>query len=153
MVKITYKGETREIPKRYLPDTLSKADRQKQIKSIFEKANRPKVKVPKRKSKWTIAFDSKYGDAIDKLKGGRSKRNIAKVSGIPFKAIDEVYKKAEGAYYSSGSRPNQSATSWALGRTYAYIMGGEAVRRLDKHITDKYNVKFSIKTIKTKRGY
>ena len=146
MVKITYKGETRNIPKRYIPDTLSKADRQKQIKSIFEKTNRPKVVVKKRKSKWTIAFDKEYGKEIDKLKGGRSKRNIAKVSGVPFKAIDEVYKKAEGAFYSSGSRPNQSATSWALGRTYAYIMGGKAVRKLDDHITKKYSVKFKIKT-------
>jgi hypothetical protein len=146
MVKITYKGETRNIPKRYIPDTLSKADRQKQIKSIFEKTNRPKVDIKKRKSKWTLSFDKEYGKEIDKLKGGRSKRNIAKVSGIPFKAIDEVYKKAEGAFYSSGSRPNQSATSWAFGRTYAYIMGGKAVRKLDDHITKKYSVKFKIKT-------
>ncbi len=145
MVKITYKGETRNIPKRYIPDTLSKADRAKQIKSIFEKTNRPKVEVKKKRSKWTIKFDNEYGKKIDKMKGGRSKRNIAKVSSIPFKAIDEVYKKAEGAFYSSGSRPNQSATSWALGRVYAYIMGGEAVRRLDKHITEKYKVKFKIK--------
>lgn len=145
MVKITYKGETRNIPKRYLPDTLSPADRKKQIKSIFEKTNRPKVDVKQKKSKWTTAFDNKYGKEIDKMKGGRTKRNIAKVSGIPFKAIDEVYKKAEGAFYSSGSRPNQSATSWARGRTYAYIMGGEAVRRLDNHITKKYKVKFEIK--------
>ena len=34
MVKITYKGETRDIPKRYIPDSLSPADRKKQIKSI-----------------------------------------------------------------------------------------------------------------------
>lgn len=148
MVKITYKGETRNIPKRYIPDTLSKADRQKQIKSIFEKKDRPKVKAPKRKSKWTIAFDKEYGKEIDKLKGGRNLKNIAKVSGLPHKALKEVYEKAEGAFYSSGSRPNQSATSWALGRTYAYIMGGEAVRRLDNHITKKHKVKFKIKTKK-----
>lgn len=147
MVKITYKGETRNIPKRYLPDTLSPSDRKKQIKSIFEKTNRPKVDVKKKKSKWTIKFDKEYGKEIDKMKGGRTKRNIAKVSSIPFKAIDEVYKKAEGAFYSSGSRPNQSSISWALGRTYAYIMGGEAVRRLDNHITKKYKVKFKIKTM------
>jgi len=148
MVKITYKGETRNIPKRYIPDTLSKADRQKQIKSIFEKKDRPKVKAPKRKSKWTTSFDKEYGTKIDKLKGGRSLKNIAKVSGLPHKALKEVYEKAEGAFYSSGSRPNQSATSWALGRTYAYIMGGEAVRRLDNHITKKHKVKFKIKTKK-----
>ena len=76
------------------------------------------------------------------MKGKRSKRNIAKVTGIPFKAIDEVYKKAEGAYFSSGSRPNQSPQSWPRGRVYSYIMGNEKVRKIDKAITEKYNVKF-----------
>jgi hypothetical protein len=147
-IKITYKGETRNIPKRYLPDSLSKADRQKQIKSIFEKKERPKVKTKERKSSYTIKFDKKYGDEIDKLKGGKTKKNIAKVSGIPFKAINEVFKKGEGAYYSSGSRPNQSASSWAYGRTYAYIMGGKKVRKADEEITKKYNVKFKVPTEK-----
>ena len=93
MVKITYKGETRDIPKRYLPDTLKGKDRQAQIKSIFEKKERPKTKGKERKSSWTIKFDKKYGDELDKMKGKRSKKNIAKITGIPFKAIDEVYKK------------------------------------------------------------
>jgi len=75
------------------------------------------------------------------MKGGKSKRNIAKVTGIPFKAIDEVFKKGEGAYYSAGSRPNQSPQSWAYARVYSYILGGNA-RKVDKAITDKYNVKF-----------
>ena len=122
MVKITYKGETRDIPKRYLPDTLKGKDRQAQIKSIFEKKERPKTKVKERKSSWTIKFDKKYGDELDKMKGKRSKKNIAKITGIPFKAIDEVYKKGEGAFYSSGSRPNQTPSSWARGRIYAFIM-------------------------------
>eukprot|EP01045_Picozoa_sp_COSAG04_P046621 COSAG04_NODE_16987_length_483_cov_0.744792_2_plen_60_part_01 len=60
MVKITYKGETRDIPKRYLPDTLSKSDRQKQIKSIFEKKERPKTKVKSKKSKYTAKVDKEY---------------------------------------------------------------------------------------------
>jgi|TARA_Y100000289_G_C3888977_1_gene132889 hypothetical protein len=141
-IKITYKGETRNIPKRYLPDSLSKADRQKQIKSIFEKKDRPKVKAKERRSSHTIKFNKLYGDKLDKMKGGRSKRNIAKITGIPFKALDEVYKKGEGAFYSSGSRPNQTADSWARGRMYAYITGGAKVRKADKDITEKYKVKF-----------
>ena len=148
MVKVTYKGETRDIPKRYLPDSLSKSERQKQIKSIFEGKERPKTKVKERKSTWTTQFDKEYGDQLDAMKGKRSKRNIAKVTGIPFKAIDEVYKKGEGAFYSSGSRPNQTASSWARGRIYAYIMGGEKVRKVDKDITDKYKVKFKHRTKK-----
>ena len=147
-VKVTYKGETRNIPKRYLPDSLKGKDRQKQIKSIFEKEERPKTKVKSRKSNWTNLFSKKYGKELDEMKGKRSKKNIAKVTGIPFKAIDEVYKKGEGAYYSSGSRPNQTPSSWARGRLYAYIMGGKKVRQADKDITKKYKVKFRIPTEK-----
>ena len=76
------------------------------------------------------------------------KKNIAKITGIPFKAIDEVYKRGEGAYFSSGSRPNQTASSWARGRLYAYIMGGAKVRKADEFITKKYKVKFKIPTEK-----
>tara|TARA_R100000149_G_scaffold65122_1_gene38644 strand:+ start:145 stop:591 length:447 start_codon:yes stop_codon:yes gene_type:complete len=148
MVKITYKGETRDIPKRYLPDSLKGKDRQKQIKSIFEGKDRPKTKVKGRKSTYTAKFDEKYGEEIDKLKGGRSKKNVAKVSGLPLKALDEVYKKGKGAYYSGGSRPNQTPDSWARARMYAYIMGGKKARKADKEITDKYKVKFKIPTEK-----
>tara|TARA_R100001594_G_scaffold3356_3_gene12635 strand:+ start:3316 stop:3792 length:477 start_codon:yes stop_codon:yes gene_type:complete len=147
-VKVTYKGETRNIPKRYLPDSLKGKDRQKQIKSIFEKEERPKTKVKSRKSNWTTLFSKKYGKELDEMKGKRSKKNIAKITGIPFKAVDEVYKKGEGAYYSSGSRPNQTPSSWARGRLYAYIMGGKKVRQADKDITKKYKVKFRIPTEK-----
>ena len=55
---------------------------------------------------------------------------------------DEMFyaEKGKGAYYSSGSRPNQTATSWGKARMYSYIMGGPT-RKIDQHITDKYNVK------------
>tara|TARA_R110002124_G_scaffold101930_1_gene249741 strand:+ start:3060 stop:3503 length:444 start_codon:yes stop_codon:yes gene_type:complete len=143
MVKITYKGETRNIPKRYLPDTLTPSQRKKQIKSIFEGTDRPKLDVKPRKSSNTILFNKKYGKRFDKLKGGKSVDNIAKVVGLPYKALKEVFEKGEGAYYSSGSRPNQSAQSWAYGRLYAYIMGDKEVRDIDKAITKKYKVDFS----------
>ena len=64
MVKITYKGETRDIPKRYIPDSLSPADRKKQIKSIFEGKKRPEVKYKEKRSKWVIQFENKYGTTI-----------------------------------------------------------------------------------------
>ena len=148
MVKVTYLGETRDIPKKYIPDSLTPSERKKQIKSIFLGKDRPKVDKKKRKSSWTIQFNEKYGDKIDKLKGGRSKKNIAKVTGIPVGAINEVFKKGEGAYYSSGSRPNQTASSWAYARSYAYIMGGKKIRKIEEGITKKYKVKFSIPTEK-----
>ena len=139
-VKITYQGKSKMVPKNYV-EGLKGNDRRKQIKSIFEGTFRPKTSFKSKRSSWTEKFDKKYGKEIDKMKGGRSKRNIAKVTGIPFKAIDEVFKKGEGAYYSAGSRPNQSPQSWAYARVYSYILGGSA-RKIDASITKKYNVKF-----------
>tara|TARA_R100000805_G_C3620181_1_gene123706 strand:- start:1706 stop:2179 length:474 start_codon:yes stop_codon:yes gene_type:complete len=145
--KITFKGETRNVPKRYLAGLKGK-DRQKQIKSIFEEKDRPKTKAKSRKSSFTIQFNKKYGKELDAMKGKRSKKNIAEITGIPLKAVEAVYRKGEGAYYSSGSRPNQTPQSWARGRLYAYIMGGAKVRQADSDITKKHKVKFKIPTEK-----
>lgn len=140
---ITYKGQTRKIPDRYVPKSLSDKQLKLQIKSIFEKKDRPIFKNRrKRKSSWTIKFKEAYGNAIEKHGGKKDLKTIAKVSKIPLKALQEVYKKGVGAYYSSGSRPGQTANSWAYARVYAYIMGGAAVRKIEQHITDKYKVKF-----------
>lgn len=139
--KISYKGKSKNVPKKYI-GTLKGEEKKKQVKSIIEGKDRPKTSAPQRRSSYTIKFDKQYGEQLDKMKGGRSKKNIAKITGIPFKAIDEVYKKGEGAYKSSGSRPNQTAQSWARGRIYGYIMGNKKVRKVDKDITEKYKVKF-----------
>lgn len=140
MVKVTYKGETRNIPDNYLKG-LKGYERTKQIKSIFEGKSRPKTKAPSKESSYTIQFNKKYGEQLSKMKGGKSKRNIAKVTGIPYKALDQVMKKGEKAYFTSGSRPNQTPQSWGRARMYSYILGGNA-RKVDKEITKKYKVKF-----------
>lgn len=132
VVEIEYKGKTRRVPKRYVPDTLSKKDKQKQIKSIFENKERPDVKYKNRRSSWAVKFENEYGtnikdsDFIDK--------NILKKEGQ-----EQIIMKGKGAYYSSGSRPNQTAFSWGYGRLASVIMGGKA-RRLDKKIWEKYKV-------------
>ena len=140
MVKVIYEGKEYNIPDRYLAN-LKGAERRKQIKSIVEKKQRPKTSFKSKESSWTTKFNKKYGDELDKMKGGRSKKNIAKITGIPYKAINEVFKKGEGAYYSAGSRPNQAPQSWAYARVYSYILGGKA-RQIDKEVTKKYKVKF-----------
>ena len=71
----------------------------------------------------------------------KSYKQISKVTGIPTGALKAVVKKGMGAYYSSGSRPNQTNKSWGKARMYSYIMGGPA-RKVDNHITIKYNVDF-----------
>ncbi len=134
-------------PKRYYSG-LSVKDKKKQLRSLRKSREayktkkgkrkyytRPKLKSFKeRKSSWTRKFQKKYPNA-------KTIQQISKATGIPRKALLAVKKKGMGAYYSSGSRPNQTAQSWGLGRMYSYILGGPT-RKIDKHITDKYNVKF-----------
>ena len=130
--------------KKYVPKTLSKSDKTKQrkiLKERKEKASKKiflEKKVNKQKTKestYTTRFKKKY-----KLKS-YTLPNIARATGIPLKALQEVKKKGMGAYYSGGSRPNTTATQWAMARVYSYILGGKT-RKVDKAITDKYKVKF-----------
>ena len=132
----------RRIPKKYTR-RLSITDKQKQLKNIRRSirsykrgvyVDRPKLKSYKnKKSSWVTKFEKKYGTDC------KSYKDISKKTGIPVKALQAVVKKGKGAYYSSGSRPNQTATSWGKARMYSYIMGGPT-RKYDQHITDKYNV-------------
>jgi len=140
-IKITYKGESRNVPKTYV-ENLKGYERRKQIKSIFEGTYRPQTSFKSKESTWTTRFNKIYGKRLEAMKGGRNKQNISKLTGIPFKALDEVVKKGEGAFRSSGSRPNQTPQSWGKARMYSYILGGPA-RRIDREITKKYNVDFS----------
>jgi len=117
--------------KKYVPDTLSVADKKKQIKSIKEKKERPKLKsFQSKRSSHVEKFEKKYGYKISNLS------RIAKEI-ISKKGIDEILAKGKGAYYSAGSRPNQTATSWSLARLASVITGG-AARKVDQKIWDKY---------------
>ena len=136
-----------KFPSRYTAG-LSAKDRKRQLRSLKKaKRNyktkrgrkryvaRPKLKSFKsKKSGWTQKFHKLYPEA-------KSMRQIADQTGIPLKALMAVKKKGMGAYYSSGSRPNQTAESWGKARMYSYILGGPT-RKIDHHITQEYNVKF-----------
>ena len=131
------------IPKQYSRG-LSRKDKKKQLKSLkksqrsYKKGkyvSRPKLKSFKeKKSSWTQKFHKLHPEA-------KTLKQISDVTGIPKPALSAVKRKGMGAYYSSGSRPNQTAESWGLARMYSYILGGPT-RKIDHHITEKYNVKF-----------
>ena len=128
-IKITYKGKSRTIPDTYLKGLKGK-EREKQIKSIFEGKDRPKTDAPNKRSGWVVKFEKKYGVKINDKEFIH--KNIITRTGQK-KIID----KGMGAYYSSGSRPNQTPMSWGLGRLASVILNGGA-RKIDKKIWDKY---------------
>ena len=140
MVKITYKGETRNVPAQYLKGLKGK-DRDKQIKSIFEGKLRPKTKpktprgrsAPEKRSTWVIKFEKKYNKKITDSEFIH--KNIITKTGQK-----KIMDKAKGAYFSGGSRPNQTPSSWAYARLASVIMNGPA-RKIDKDIWVKYKIK------------
>ena len=121
------------IPKRYLPKTLSQRDRIKQRKNILKSRRlykrhtyftRPKVKSFKSKPSGHVQT-AKRMYKVDTI---RPSLNLAKRTGCSQKALRKIINKGRGAYYSSGSRPNQTAESWGIARLASAITGGPASR-------------------------
>jgi len=121
----------KKIPKQYLPKGLTKEDKAKQKKSIEERTVRPKVESFKSKrSKHVVAFEKKYGVKI--TNDTFINKNIITRTGI-----NKILDKGRGAYFSSGSRPNQTPESWSRARLASVIMAG-AARKVDMAIWEKY---------------
>ena len=119
------------LPKKYVAG-LSKEDKKKQVKSIKEGKDRPKLKSapPSKRSSHVEKFEKKYGYKI--TNDSRISKEIISKTGI-----DQILSKGRGAYYSQGSRPNTTPTQWARARLASVIMGGKA-RQVDKAIWEKY---------------
>ena len=53
-------------------------------------------------------------------------KKLASKTGCKINALRKIVKKGQGAYFSSGSRPNQTAHSWGYARLASSITGGKA---------------------------
>lgn len=117
--------------KKYVPSSLTKKDKEKQIKSIKEQKDRPKVKsFESKRSPWVTKFQEKYKFPItDKAKINKSLMST--------KGINETLKKGMAAYYTGGSRPNQTKESWAFARLASVLLFGPA-SKVDANILLKY---------------
>lgn len=125
-----------DIKKNYIPKTLSKADRQKQIRNIIrarkaykkgEFIDRPKLKSSKSKPSPHVEKAKKmYG--VEAIKASQE---LANKSGCSQETLKQIERKGKGAYYSSGSRPGQTAESWARARLASALTGGKA-SKVDK---------------------
>lgn len=120
----------KKINPKYVPKSLSENDKKKQIKSIKEGKDRPKTDYKTKRSSYVVSFEKKYGEKI--TNDSFISKNIISKTGI-----DEILSKGRGAYYSSGSRPNTTAESWARARLASVIVNGPA-RKVDDAIWKKY---------------
>ena len=125
--------KTKKISKKYLPKSLSKSNSKKQRNSILQGNNRPKLNSYKSKrSGWVKKFEDKYNHKITDKKW--INKNIIKNKGQTL-----VINKGKAAYYTSGSRPNQTPSSWGYGRLAGIILNSPA-RKIDKNIWTKYKI-------------
>ena len=135
----------RSITKKYIPNVLTKKDYTKQKKNIrksrklYKKGiyiDRPKLKsFPKKESPHIVKAKKMYG--VDKIVPSKS---LAKSSKCSVKGLRRITKKGRGAYYSSGSRPNQTARSWGMARLASAVTGGKS-SYVDLHLLNKCNHK------------
>ena len=69
---------------------------------------------------------------------------IAKLSGMPKAALQQVYNKGIGAYNTNRSSVRPSVSSpeqWAMGRVYSFVMRRRTTfGGADKHIAIEYNL-------------
>lgn len=120
--------------RKYVPSSLSPTEKREQIRSILKGVRRPKTSKKSRKSQWTIKAEKFFGE-------DRSKEAISKKTGVPIKALNEIVKRGEKAYFTSGSRPNQTPESWGIARMYAVLFGSKGARKADADLVRKYKIK------------
>jgi hypothetical protein len=119
------------VPIKYIPKRLSKKDKAKQKKQLkksraaYKKGiyihRKPLKSFKNKKSQHLINAEKIY-----KVNKVVINNNLAKKTGCSIKALNKIVKKGQGAYYSSGSRPNQTAHSWGIARLASSISGGKA---------------------------
>ncbi len=120
-----------QFPIRYLPKGLT----QKDTKSQIEMLNKSKKMYKQNKyytRKQLPSYKNKKSNHIANARKIYGIQNVtpnaelAAKTGCKLSALQQIVKKGEGAYFSSGSRPNQTAQSWGLARLASSITSGKS---------------------------
>ena len=130
------------IPVKYAPKHLTKKDKDKALKEL--KKSRKLYKKGKYHTRKKVkSFKSKVSPHIKKamkmykVDEVKPSKELAKQTKCDIKGLHEIVKKGQGAYFSSGSRPNQTGHSWGYARLASAITGGKS-SVVDYHILEKY---------------
>ena len=77
-----------------------------------------------------------------KKKGGSNSttttlKNMSAKYNVPVGILRQVVKRGQGAYFSSGSRPGQTPTSWGIARARSFASGSGGARKADADLWKK----------------
>ncbi len=131
----------KHVPRRYIPTKLTQTDKKKQREML--KKSRRQYKEGKYYTRKRIkSFKSKPSNHVTnakrlyKVNKLKPSRTLAIKTGCSLRSLREIVKKGEGAYFSSGSRPNQTAQSWGYARLASSVTGGKSAA-IDYNILEK----------------
>jgi len=134
---------------KYVPKSLSEKDKKLQKKQLKKSAEdydkgkytgRKKLKSFKSKTSGNVLeVRKKLGVPMNFEKIAKKLTSSKNKQKKLIQGMEEICEKGKGAYYSSGSRPNQTAFSWCKGRVASVLVGGKS-RNIDKKIVDKYDI-------------
>ena len=119
------------IALRYLPKRLTAKDKKKQGTMLLRSRRLYKKGVFYTRRP-VASFHSKTSKHITNAKKMYNVNEIgatnilAKKTGCSKATLAKIINKGEGAYFSSGSRPNQTAQSWGIARLASAITAGKA---------------------------
>jgi hypothetical protein len=147
---------------RYIPAALNKRDRLTQSKQLAKSRKlykKGKFYTRKRVASF-ISKPSGHVQEARKIYGVDNmtpNKELSRVTGCSVSALKKIVNKGEGAYFSSGSRPNQTAQSWGLARLASSITGGKSAAVdfliLEKGCDHKKKAFRMAKTAKKKYGH
>ena len=130
-----------QFPITYLPKKLNKKDKHKQFKMLIKSKKLYKkhkyytrnkiLSYKNKKSKHILNACKIYN--IDNI---LPNKELSLKTGCKMSALKQIVKKGEGAYYSSGSRPNQTPQSWGLARLASSLTSGKSAA-VDYDIIEK----------------
>ena len=119
------------LPLRYIPSSLTPSDKQKQTSQLMKsrKAYRNKTYITRKKVSSFVSKPSphvQHARALYHIDSIRPSRALSRKTGCSVFSLQQIVRKGEGAYFSAGSRPNQTAQSWGIARLASAITGGKA---------------------------
>jgi len=124
-----------------LPKSLSARDKIDQIKMLTKSKKLYKMNkyyTRKQLSSYKSKKSEHIGNArkIYNIQTVTPNAELSIKTGCTLATLNQIVKKGEGAYYSSGSRPNQTPKSWGLARLASALTAGKAAA-VDYDIIDK----------------
>ena len=120
-----------KFPARYIPKNISQKDKKKQLGMLLKSKRLYKNKkyfTRKKISSYKNKKSNHVSDArkIYNIENITPNEELASKTGCTLSTLEKIVQKGEGAYFSSGSRPNQTAQSWGLARLASSITAGKA---------------------------